>query len=267
MTKNYTEKDYSSFDRPEILQCVFHPRKDFSPPASDNNASHMLFEVDDNVNIGVTLYHADKSAPVIFFFHGNGEIVSDYEDLGPLFLDAGLNFFPVDYRGYGRSNGTPSVSAMMNDSHPLFKQAVSWLSQNGFTGPLIIMGRSLGSASAIEIAAAYKDDVDALIIESGFAYIMPLIRLLGIYEDFPGVNEENGPENYDKIKEYTNPTLIIHAEHDHIIPFSDGEVLYRNAGAQSKKLIEIKGADHNNIFYHGLKLYMQGIIDLAKEVS
>ncbi len=267
MSKNITKKDYSAFDRPEILECVFHPRGDFSAQTSSATMEHFRFQVEDGVKIGGTLYHENKSAPILFFFHGNGEIVSDYEDLGPLFLNAGLNFFPVDYRGYGRSNGTPTVTAMMNDCHRLFQHARSWLAENGFTGPFIVMGRSLGSAPAIEIASTYQDDIDALIIESGFAYIMPLIRLLGIHETFPGVDENNGPKNFDKMRSIVIPTLIIHAEYDHIIPFSDGEVLYNNAGAASKQLVEIKGADHNNIFFHDFKKYMQGILALAGEVS
>lgn len=263
--KNY-KNDYSSFDRPEIIDCVFHPRGDYLGPASTETSKQLDFEVEDGITIGATLHHSNKSNPVIIFFHGNGEIVSDYDDLGPLFLKIGINFFPFDYRGYGRSNGSPSLTNMMNDCHLLFKQAKGWLSQNGFTGPLIVMGRSLGSAPALELASAYEDEIDALIIESGFAYMMPLIRLLGISKDYPGINEENGPKNYEKIQNFKKATLIIHAEEDHIIPFSDGETLYKNSKAVSKKLLEIKGADHNSIFSIGFKNYMQSIEELMKKV-
>ncbi len=268
MTKSTdTSTDYSHFDRPEILNYVFHPRRDYALSTSSDSIKQLHFTVGDGVDIGAALHFKDKSAPVILFFHGNGEIVSDYDDLGRVFLEAGINFLPVDYRGYGRSTGTPTISAMMNDCHILFDHATTWLSENGFTGPLIVMGRSLGSASAIELAASLNTKIDALIIESGFAYIMPLIRLLGITTDYPGVTEENGPKNYEKIKMYTNPTLIIHAEYDHIIPFTDGVTLYENSEAVSKNMVEIKGADHNNIFYHGIHQYMRAIKDIASEIS
>ena len=64
-------------------------------------------------SIGGRFYAAGATAPTLLFFHGNGEIVADYEDLGPLYARQGLNFFPVDYRGYGRSTGTPTVTAMI----------------------------------------------------------------------------------------------------------------------------------------------------------
>lgn len=258
--------DYSDFDIPEILNRVFHPRGDYTQPIPSDTMKYLDFEMDDGDKIGATLHISNKAHPVIIFFHGNGEIVSDYDDLGPIFGQIGINFFPVDYRGYGRSTGSPTLTAMMNDCHSIFKQARSWLSGNGFTGPVIIMGRSLGSASAIELASTYPNDIDALIVESGFAYIMPLIRLLGITSDFPGVNEEAGPENYEKIKSYTRPTLVIHAEFDHIIPFSDGKTLYSNSTSTSKKLLEIKNADHNSIFHAGFREYMEAIKDLTKQI-
>lgn len=258
--------DFSSFDRPEILNYVFHPRGDFSSQPDSPSMRHLRFEVDQGVKIGATFHPADTSAPVILFFHGNGEIVSDYDDLGPVFAKIGVNFFPFDYRGYGKSSGTPTFTAMMNDCHILFEKAKSWLIANDFTGPIIVMGRSLGSASALELASVYQDDIDGLIIESGFAFIMPLMKLLGISTDFPGVTEDSGPRNYEKIKYFKKPTLIIHAEFDHIIPFSDGETIYNNSTASSKKLLEIKNADHNSIFYQGFSDYMKAIENLTKKL-
>jgi hypothetical protein len=49
--------------------------------------------------------------PTLLFFHGNGEIVADYEDLGPLYASKG-SVFPMDYREHGRSTGTPTVTTM-----------------------------------------------------------------------------------------------------------------------------------------------------------
>ncbi|MCK7515883.1 MAG: lysophospholipase [Desulfobacterales bacterium] len=84
----------------------------------------------------------------ILFFHGNGEIVDDYDDLGPFYNRLGINFLAVDYRGYGNSTGKPTTSAMLADCHVIFKFVNDWLREKGYTGALIVMGRSLGSASA-----------------------------------------------------------------------------------------------------------------------
>lgn len=66
-------------------------------------------------------------------------------------------------------------------------------------GKLFVMGRSLGSASAIEIASTYASEIGGLIVESGFAYIIPLLKLLGIDVDAIRIYEDKCPSNTQKI--------------------------------------------------------------------
>jgi hypothetical protein len=209
---------------------------------------------------------AGDGFPNILFFHGNGEIVSDYDDLGPLYNQMGLNFMVVDYRGYGDSTGTPTVSAMMQDCHTIFRFAEKWLGENGFTGPLLVMGRSLGSASALELAAHYPGRISGLIIESGFAFAAPLLRLLGAPGEVAMQAESVGFRHTDIIRGFTGPTLIIHAEYDHIIPFSDGQALFDASGAEEKRLLKIPGANHNDIFARALTEYLTAVSEMAKKV-
>ncbi len=179
----------------------------------------------------------------------------------------GINFLPVDYRGYGRSTGRPTVTAMMNDSHAIFNFIKKWLLEHFYTGPIIVMGRSLGSASAIEIAYSHNEKINGLILESGFAWAGPLLKILGIDPDAIGFKEETGFRNVDKIKAFGKPTLIIHAEQDHIIPFSDGQALYNACSASDKTFLEIPGANHNDIFMRGLSEYMAAVKALADRVT
>ena len=59
---------------------------------------------------------------------------------------------------------------MMKDCHFIFSYLTEWRNENNFTGPMIVMGRSLGSASALELVDNYKEKIDGIILESGFAY-------------------------------------------------------------------------------------------------
>ena len=129
------------------------------------------------------------------------------------------------------------------------------------------MGRSLGSASALELAGQFEQRFDGLIIESGFAFSLPLLRLLGIDIDGFNLDEEKGFGNVAKISGFTKPTLIIHAEFDHIIPFSDGQELFERCGSDQKTFLEIKGANHNNIFAMDLDNYCQSILDLIDIIN
>lgn len=259
--------DYSRFDRPEILMVTFHPRREASAFPSGGSSRELLIPVEEGVEIDCRFHHGDTSYPNILFFHGNGEIAADYNDIGPMYNQIGANFMAVDYRGYGRSGGNPTLTAMMRDSHLIFRWVREWLEGNDYSGPVVIMGRSLGSASALEISANYADEIEALIIESGFSYILPLLELLGVNAEALGISEEEGPGNLDKISGFTRPTLIIHAEYDHIIPFAEGKALYEACGADSKRLLKIPNADHNSIFFSGMGKYMETIRELLAEIS
>ena len=161
--------DYRTFDRPEILRVLFYPRPDWSLALNHCVATSLMVPVADGVQVQVQAYLDSPAAANIIFFHGNGEIASDYQDIAPFYTDRGINFLIADYRGYGVSSGIPTVSAMMMDCLVIFDHVKGWLREKGFTGLMIVMGRSLGSASALEIAHRRQHDMDGLIIESGFA--------------------------------------------------------------------------------------------------
>ena len=267
---NDLSADYSVLDRPEVSGLLFHPRPEPAvasqrPDAASGDMStvDILIPVAKDVTIGARFHMSHPSGGNILFFHGNGEIVADYDDLGPIYNRMGINFLAVDYRGYGRSSGTPTVSAMMQDCHRILDFVRGWLQEHNFNGPLILMGRSLGNASVLELAAAHGASINGLIVESGFADAAALLKLLGIDPEALGFKEEKGFRNIDKIRKFDKPTLIIHAEFDHIIPFSDGRALYEACSSTEKFFLKIPGANHNDIFMRGLEPYLAAVKKLV----
>jgi fermentation-respiration switch protein FrsA (DUF1100 family) len=267
MTANLMTPDYSALDRPEVLHLLFHPRQEWPMEGGTGRGLEVLIPVATEVRVGGRFHVQGPEAPDILFFHGNGEIVGDYDELGPIYNRLGLNFLAVDYRGYGRSSGSPTVSAMMGDSHAILDFVVTWRKEKGHRGPLLVMGRSLGSASALELAARRLDLLDGLVIESGFAYAAPLLSLLGVPVDALSFREEKGFANLDKIRVFDKPTLIIHAERDHIIPFAAGQALYEASPARHKTLLKIPRANHNDIFAHAFREYMEAVKRLAEQTA
>lgn len=256
------DADYCVLDRPDVLAAIFHPRPELSPAPLHDGLSDHLIPVVPKIDVGARFHCTSAEGANILFFHGNGEIAADYDELGPIFNKMGINLLAVDYRGYGRSGGSPTVSGMMADCHVILEYARTWLDDNSHTGPLVIMGRSLGSASALELAATHAQQLDGLIIESGFAYAAALLHLLGIDPQRIGFKEESGFVNLAKIRRYAGPTLIIHAAYDHIIPFSDGQALFDASPSAAKQLLKIPEANHNDILMHGFNAYMQSIQSL-----
>ena len=251
--------DYSAFDNPLITRILFYPRPEWATSMTDGSAESILIPVDEDVVVGARFHLAGMEAANILFFHGNGEIVADYNDLAVLYVNMSINFLPVDYRGYGLSTGNPTVTTMLRDCHVIYDYMKNWLRDKRYIGPFIVMGRSLGSASALELASHYKDEIDGLIIESGFAYAGPLLRLLGINMEDIGVSEEQGFRNIDKIRSFDKPTMIIHAEYDHIISFSEGRLLFEACPSHDKKFLKVPGANHNDIFSHGMSAYLESV--------
>jgi len=168
----------------------------------------------------------------------------------------------ADYRGYGASTGSPSFSSMVEDAHPIFDAFLGVLSDGGFTGRVFVMGRSLGSVSAIELASTYPDQISGLIIESGLASTVRLMTRLGFSRESLGIQDPGFP-NLTKIRTITMPTLIIHGERDSLIPFEEGRDLYDNAGAQSKRILVIPDGDHNTLLMEGMAEYFKAIEELV----
>ena len=234
---------------------LFHPRK-ASQPMGDNDH---LITVEDNVKVGVRYHFINTSAPNVLFFHGNGEIGPEYDDIAAVYNQRGFNFIIADFRGYGFSNGTPTAENTMEDAHIILDSVRKYIKENEYLGSLILMGRSLGSVSVLELAKWFPDDFSGLIIESGFAQEKPLFDLIGMTAHQAGFKKEDGFMNDEKIKKYRGPLLVIHAEQDHIIPFSQGEELIELCPSENKQLLPIPNANHNNILGMSPQIYFEEI--------
>jgi len=206
-------------------------------------------------------------SPNIIFFHGNGEIVADYDDIGPLYNHAGMNLLVTDFRGYGWSTGSPTVSSMLLDAEILFTEIQNWLAFNNYSGKLFLMGRSLGSVPAIDLATRHEEEIKGLIIESGIADTIPLAKSLGMNTDGINFSEDDGFRNIQKIETVKTATFIFHGARDEIIAADEAEKLQSFSGARTKEFIVIPGATHNTMIVTGGKLYFETIKTFIDKVT
>jgi alpha-beta hydrolase superfamily lysophospholipase len=250
---------YAKLDQPAVLQVLFHPRREETPPPP--GALDLTIRVADSISLGARFFSAREAAtvPNILFFHGNGEVVSDYDEIGLGFAEAGINFLAVDYRGYGRSDGHPAATTMLADAHAVLEEVRSWLAAAGHGGPLLVMCRSLGSAPAIELMASHQEVLAGLIIDSGFSLTMPLLECLGVDVQALNLTEADGFKNQLKIAQVLKPTYILHGQFDQIIPVASAEELQAQCGARNKEFSVVPGADHNDLFERAGRLYFEVI--------
>ena len=94
-----------------INSFLFHPRKTFDTISPKD----ILIEVQTKVKVGARFHTINTSSPTILFFHGNGEIVTDYDDIAQVYNQKNINFIISDFRGYGFSNGVPNIIFYLSD--------------------------------------------------------------------------------------------------------------------------------------------------------
>lgn len=250
---------------PLVLAFIFHPRQDSPSPVLNPGVRDLTFQLSPEVQIGARFYGAEKSSPNLIFFHGNGEIASDYDDVAQLYAERGLNLLVLDYRGYGRSTGTPTLKNMLQDAMELMDPVSQWLAQEGYESARWVMGRSLGSCPAIHVARHRADLLRGLVVESGFSDTLGLLQRIGL----PIRGLEIPPEwrnfNLEGIAHVELPTLVIHGEWDQIIPLGDGVALYEASKASRKELVVIPRAGHNDLLWVGMEQYMGALANFIKK--
>jgi alpha-beta hydrolase superfamily lysophospholipase len=261
--------DFSTLDRPEILQFIFpvvYSNIDFELPRYKSlyAATHYI-EVEQSIKIGCKYFAADKDYPSILYFHGNGETILDQDWIASLYNRRGINLFMTDYRGYGVSDGKPTITNLLLDCHKIYKGFREIVKREGFNPDIFVMGRSLGSIPAVEISYHHQKEIRGLIIESGsarnFSFLLNYLNpdeqkmLIATYQ------------NKDKIRSISLPTLIIHGELDEIIPLREGEALFENSAATDKSILIIPGSGHNDLLLNGEKQYFSVIGDFVNKYA
>lgn len=173
----------------------------------------------------------------ILFSHGNAEDLGNVVPFMRQFYELGYSVLMYDYRGYGTSEGNPSVRKVCEDIDAAYR----WLVDEKKTDPktIIVQGRSVGGGPATWLAA--HREVGGLVLESTFvsAFRVKTVVPLLPWDKF---------NNLKQLKRTTCPVLVMHGRDDEIIPFWHGEKLY--AAAPGRKMhLWIDGAQHNDYAY------------------
>ena len=223
--------------------------------------------VDPGIDVGCRLYQGHPSWPSILFFHGNGEVASDYDDMAPYYLEREINLIVADYRGYGRSGGKPTLTYTTRDCHPILARTHELMGEKGLRRDLVIMGRSLGSMSALELASSHPDLIKGVIVERVLVYSCRRLQPRApSWREWEGLDEiEEQCANVARV--ITIPALVIHGEEDSLVPIKEGRRLYQTLGSENKKLVNIEDAEHNTIAFVDIDRYFNEIQGFVRSVT
>ncbi|RJP34245.1 MAG: alpha/beta hydrolase [Candidatus Omnitrophota bacterium] len=216
----------------------------------------IFFNTKDHIRLHGWYVPADAPIASLLFCHGNGGNITYRVDSLRQFHSIGLNTFIFDYRGYGKSEGKLSEKGTYTDAAAAFE----WLQNRNPDLPLILFGRSLGAAIAIDLAMNVK--ANALICESGFTSIADRGQELFPFLPVRLINTIRY-DSIAKIPSITIPLLVIHSVDDEIIPIHHGQKLF-DAAPEPKEFLTIHGG-HNDGFFLSETEYLQGIAEFLKK--
>ncbi len=192
---------------------------------------------------------ADKT---VLFFHGNGGNISHRGDSLYIFHKLKLNVLIIDYPGYGKSEGTPSETGVYQSATAAWHYLVS--EKKLKPEDIIIFGRSLGGAVAVDLASRVK--AGGLILESTFSSVHDFVDMV-----FPVLSHfiylRYSFDSFSKINKVSVPVLVVHSPDGEVIPFELGQKLFE-AVVSEKIFLPIKGG-HNDGFMQSISVYIPAL--------
>lgn len=206
------------------------------------------FTTADGVKLHGWFLKQENAVATLLWCHGNAGNISDRLDNLQRLAQLPVNVFIFDYRGYGRSDGTPSEPGVYRDAGA----AYDFLLTRGISpDALIIFGRSLGAAVALELAS--RRECAGVILESAFTNAADMAG-----EMFPFLPArfvmKSKFDNVANVQKLKAPLLVIHGDADNIVPFRLGQKLFE-AAKEPKSFYRIENANHNDTYLVGGQPY------------
>ncbi len=207
---------------------------------------------------------APSATAAVVFFHGNAGTMAYRLENARALVDEGFSVLFPEYRGYGNSEGQPSERGLYLDGRAAVREA----RKRACELPLIVSGRSLGGAVAIDVAteADLEDEIDGLIVESSFTSLPEIAGKTGI--PFAGRLVAYSFASEEKIAALRKPLLLVHGDQDELIPFEMCLRLRDAAkGAEWVTLHAVRGGTHNEIPRTGGEPYRKAWREFAVRVA
>ena len=256
-----------AFDLPGSLvdRLIFQPSPgvDVQPEELGVAAEEVFLETEDDVRIHAFYLSAPGASRAMLFFHGNAGNASHRLPNAVDLLRLGTHVLLLDYRGYGRSGGSPTERGVYADARAGLAHLIE--ARGIPENRIVVFGRSLGGAVAVDLAQDRR--LAGLILESSFSSLSDMARvLMGPLKLLAQPLTRDRFDSLAKISRVHAPLLFFHGDRDTIVPFELGRRLFD--GAPEPKAFEtIAGAGHNDTTLVGGRPYFERIRRFLNEVA
>jgi len=209
-------------------------------------------------------YQKSGARYTVLLSHGNGGNVTYRQDTAAVLLDSGASVLIYDYRGYGNSEGLPTVDGICDDA----VSAYDYLANvRGVTSDrMVLYGESLGCAVTTNLSTRRK--CAGIILQSGFASLTQIAaEMFPVLAIYPGRLLADPPlNNLSIVKEQHPPLLIVHGHQDEVVPFSHAVAVFQ-AASEPKQMLELPSCGHNDISVSAIPEFRRALTDFFGSLS
>lgn len=231
---------------------VLYPKPSVTPETFDLKQvtlSNEFIAVEDSISVNAWHVTHDDPVGTVLFFGGNGFYLVQSRGYLRALTRPSVNAVLWDYRGYGRSEGTPNVQTLRHDAIAVYDSIVA--QKNVQPERLLVWGHSLGSFLAMHVAS--ERDVAGVVLENPIttaddwvSHLVPwYIRLFVGFDVSPALKEEN---NLERIRRMDVPLLVVGGSDDNVTDADMARTLHEAAGTAQKELIVVEGGGHNELY-------------------
>ena len=223
---------------------LYYPSRSFYATPADAGLPYQEvgFEAEDGTRLHGWWIRAPRqpAGAHVLLCHGNAGNIGDRVLHAKLLTDAGLDVFLFDYRGFGKSEGSPDEEGTYRDA----RAALGALIRQGgvHAARVIYLGESIGGALAL--ALAVEAAPLGLVLQSAFTCVRDMGRLH--YPFIPPAMVPDAYPNLRRIAQLRSPVLVIHGDRDEIVPVAHGRALF-DAAPEPRRLEIVPGAGHNDL--------------------
>jgi fermentation-respiration switch protein FrsA (DUF1100 family) len=221
---------------------LFYPDKEWvrTPHELGIDYQEVVLTAADGVELSAWwLQPRSRMQGIVLFLHGNAENISTH--LGSVYWlpEQGYGVLMLDYRGYGRSSGKPSLHGAFLD----IEAALDWVltRKESERVPVFLLGQSLGASMGGYVVATSPSrlsQLDGVVLDSGFTGYRDLAGDISARHWSTRVFAVpviwSLPSGYDLVDHIDRisptPVLIIHGTLDQVVPFEHGQRLFDAAG-------------------------------------
>ncbi len=255
-------EDLTILDLPDILAAFWnYPTENgVRAQAAALHEDHSCV-AEDGVALSCRIFRGLPEEPFVLFFPAEYDMDSDVSFLAGLLCQFGMTVTSPSYRGRGKSEGTTGFSHLLSDSEVIFQEVLKKKDEMGCTGPLVLMGRSIGAAIALDLAARHQEATLCLVLESAFDRTDDFLAGKGLDLKALGLKGRDPFCNRTKMLRYKKPVLFLHSSRDPVVSITQVEWLVCDSRSKATQFQIVPSPDRESLASSTGEFYANAVKD------